>query len=249
MSAVIGIVIVNYNGAAYQSSCIQSILDSKYKNFVIIVVDNNSSDNSMQMLDEFVSENIVKIFCPENYGVAKGNNIGIQKSKELGCKYTLLLNNDTVLTEELLSKLIVEAGQGEQVIVPKIYYYGTQVIWYGGGVLSHLKCTSLHLNFRKTDENIQFQKYYEYAPTCCMLINNDVFDSVGLFDENYFLYFDDTDFCFRLKLNGINIRFIEDAVIFHKVSMSTGGEQSNSKVQIYYNNRNRFYFYNKFKKY
>ena len=80
-----------------------------------------------------------------------------------------------------------------------------------------------------------------------MLIKNSIFKKIGFMDENYFIYFDDTDFCFRLKLAGIKIGFINNAFIYHKVSLSTGG--SKSKISVYYENRNRFYFRKKFNKY
>lgn len=242
----IGIVIVNYNGAKFQNECIGSILSSNYSNYKIIIVDNASTDNSMEQIDCFNDDRIIKIYNSENYGVAEGNNIGIKKSLELGLSYTLLLNNDTVLDKDLLKNLVL-ALDNDEVIVPKILFWNTDLIWYGGGKFVRAKCVTKHLNYGKKSDDCVFKKYYEYAPTCCMLVKNTLFKKVGLMDEKYFLYFDDTDFCMRLKINGVKIRFVENAVIYHKVSLSTGG--SMSKVAIYYENRNRYYFYEKYKKY
>lgn len=242
----VGIVIVNYNGGKYQNECIKSLLNASYENIEIIIVDNGSEDNSMQMLDAFPSKKIHRIYLNENFGVAKGNNIGIKKSIELDCNYTLLLNNDTVVNAEFLSKLL-EKTKIYSIVVPKIYFYGTNKIWYGGGVFNKIKATNIHLNYGEEDFNIKYNDYYEYAPTCCMLINNSIFEKVGLMDEKYFLYFDDADFCFRLKLAGIKIGFCVDSIIYHKVSLSTGGNQS--KISVYYGNRNRFYFRKKYEQY
>lgn len=241
LNKLIGIVLVNYNGAAFQNDCIKSLLNLNYTNYYIIIVDNNSSDTSMEELNVFDDKRIIKIFNEENLGVAQGNNIGIKKSIELCCDYTLLLNNDTEVDMQFL-RLLIESD--EDVAVPKIYYYKTNKLWYGGGHFQLKKATAVHENYKCSDVDINFKKYYTYSPTCCMLIKNKIFSSIGMMDEKYFLYLDDTDFCYRLYLNGIRIRFCENAIVYHKVSMSTGGDES--PIFQYYNNRNRFYFAKKY---
>ena len=104
-SESVGIVIVNYNGEAYQNECIKSLYQMKYSNFKIIVVDSGSTDNSLIILKEQFPEVIV-LEQFDNVGVAKGNNIGINYSIKLGMNYTLLLNNDTEVDSLLLSKLV-----------------------------------------------------------------------------------------------------------------------------------------------
>lgn len=243
----LGIVIVNYNGAKFQNECIRSVFKTGFPFYKIIVVDNCSSDCSMEMLNEFPEDRIEKIFCGENYGVAKGNNIGIARSEELECTHTLLLNNDTVVPSDFFEKFIPCLGGGDLVAVPEIYFYGSDLLWYAGGFFSGLKCNAYHMFYKEKEDKAKIPDYCEYAPTCCMLIDNRVFAKIGAMDENYFLYFDDTDFCFRLKLAGIPIRVAKEARIYHKVSLSTGGE--NSRISVYYGNRNRFYFHKKYKKY
>lgn len=238
----VGIVIVNYNGAKFQNECIASILESDYDNYSIIVVDNASTDNSVELLSEFKDDRLIVIRLEENCGVAKGNNVGIQKSLELGCTHSLLLNNDTVVEKSFLSSML---ACGEDIVSPKIYYYGTNKIWYCGGKFQRIKGTAKHLNYRIEDNGQLKSRYYEYAPTCCLLIKNEVFRNIGMIDENYFLYFDDTDFCYRAKLNGYKIWVDVNSVIYHKVGFSTGGDTS--PVMVYYLNRNRFYYVNKFK--
>lgn len=241
----IGIVIVNYNGEKFQNDCIDSIFKSTFQNFLIIVVDNNSTDKSMELLKKYNDNRIIKIYNNENLGVAEGNNIGIKKSLELSCTHTLLLNNDTVIQPNTLESLI-NTGKKYQVVSPKIYFYDTNKIWYSGGYLSKFKVNSKHYYYEKTDNNIIYKEEYDYAPTCCMLIENKIFNKVGLMDKNYFLYYDDTDFCTRLKLNNIKIGLDINTVIYHKVSLSSGGQLSN--IFIYYSNRNKFYYFTKYKK-
>lgn len=238
----VGIVIVNYNGAKFQNECIASIFQSDYKDYFIIVVDNASTDNSVELLNEFKDDRLIVVGLNENCGVAKGNNVGIQKSIELGCSYTLLLNNDTVVEESFLSNMLL---CGEAIVSPKIYYFGTNKIWYCGGKFQRIKGTAIHLNYRIEDNGKLESRYYEYAPTCCLLVKNEVFQKIGMIDENYFLYFDDTDFCYRAKKNGYKIWVETSSVIYHKVGFSTGGDAS--PIMIYYLNRNRFYYIDKFK--
>lgn len=235
---MVGIVIINYNGEKFQNDCIKSLFAQTYQDFKIIVIDNGSTDNSMKLLEAFNDDRIIKIYNGDNFGVAKANNIGIKESVALGCTYTLLLNNDTVLEPKMLEYMV---NKQELVASPKIYYYGTNKIWYFGGKINKFKGTITHFYYQQ--EKYEINDYTTYAPTCCLLINNRVFEKTGLFDEEYFLYYDDVDFCYQLEKNNIKIALVNDAVLYHKVSLSSGGE--NSRTAIYYNNRNRYYFIEK----
>lgn len=245
MNPLIGIVIVNYNGQKFQNDCIKCILNNTYDNYKIIIVDNASTDDSMKLLSDFNDDRIIKLFCDENYGVAKGNNIGIKKSMELGTDCTLLLNNDTIFDSNLLKEMVTGLEKNP-VVTPKMYYKDSNKIWYAGGGFSKLKCNSQHYHFNEIDKFNYKNTLFDYAPTTCMLISNDVFNAVGLMDETYFMYCDDTDFCFRLNNNKIKILLLKDVAITHLVSQSSGG--SESKTFIYYSIRNKLYFMNKFKK-
>lgn len=239
MNGKIGVVIVNYNGEKYQNDCIDCILNQEYKNYKIIIVDNCSNDNSMKLLE--TNDEIIKIYNKENLGVAEGNNIGIRKSIEIGCEYTLLLNNDTTFDKTLFDKL-VRLTSLYDVVVPKIYYYNTNDIWYGGGFFSKIRCSTKHLYYKKKDNKCRFKNFYYYAPTCCMLIKNSVFSLIGLMDKDYFLYYDDSDFCARLYERRIKIGFESNVRFDHLVSKSTG---SNSKLSLYYLTRNKLIFMSK----
>ena len=99
------------------------------------------------------------------------------------------------------------------------------------------------MNFGKKDEGLHFDDYYAYAPTCCLLIRNEVFADIGMMDEKYFLYYDDTDFMLRANRAGYRVRLCENCAIYHKVSMTTG--RAGSQLSVYYVNRNRFYYIKK----
>lgn len=244
--AKVGIVIVNYNGAAYQNACIDSIYKMNNTDFEIIVVDSGSKDNSIELLEkEFPNVHVLK--QNENVGVAKGNNIGIDFSLGLQTEYTLLMNNDVEVDEMLLDNLL-SVAEDDAVVVPKIYYYEpNDLLWFAGGDFIFNKGLTIHYGKKELDKG-QYDdlKTIKYAPTCCMLIKNSIFSKVGKMDEKYFMYYDDTDFCLRLMENDIKIIYQPKAIMWHKVSSSTGGEDS--PLSVYYNTRNRFYFVNKHSK-
>lgn len=240
----VGIVIVNYNGERYQNDAIRSLYSMANNDFDIIVVDSASSDNSITMLrEEFPEVHIIE--CDENVGVAKGNNIGIKYCIDNGYEYSLLMNNDIEVNELLLNELLNKADTNT-VTVPKIYFYEpNNLLWFAGGKMSWNKGTSFHVGMREYDKDeYNTEKYIDYSPTCCMLIHNSIFEKIGLIDETVFMYFDDTDLCVRLIDNGIKILYVPAAYMWHKVSSSTGGE--NSKVSMYYYARNQLYFVKKY---
>lgn len=241
----IGIIIVNYNGEEYQKDCIESLEKMEFKDFEICVVDNNSTDNSAKILKEEYPW-IQVIECDENYGFAEGNNIGIQYELSRGVEYILLLNNDVVLDSKLLDELLKKSDEST-IVVPLIYYFKPEnLIWYAGGEMSWKEATGWHYGIKCVD-NYKYKNptVVTYAPACCMLIPSNVFQKIGLMDEKIFMYFDDTDYCVRLQDAGYKIVYNPDAVLWHKVSSSTGGEKS--KIQVYYTTRNHFYFIKKYR--
>ena len=246
--AKVGIVLVNYNGAKFQNDCIRTLYEMDNQDFDIIMVDNASSDDSIKMMkSEFADkQNIYYLLQEENLGVAAGNNVGIKQSIQLGDEYTLLLNNDTELDVQMLSKLLSYANE-ETVTVPKIYHYDNkQLLWFAGGYMDWGRGAGVHIGYPELEKE-QYDKNSEctYAPTCCMLIHNSIFDRIGFMDETFFMYADDTDFCIRLTQNGIKLLYVYDSIVWHKVSSSSGG--SKSKLSIYYTNRNRLYLIKKYR--
>lgn len=246
MEPKVGIVLVNYNGEKFQNDCIRTIKQMTYNNYEIIVVDNDSKDKSVELLkNEFPEVNLIE--TGENAGVAKGNNIGIKAAIKLNCEYILLLNNDTEVDLNMLTVMIQKADKNKLVTCKMYYYEPNTMLWYAGGKINWNKATTTHFGEDEIDcGQYDESKYVEYTPTCCLLIHKSVFDEVGLMDEKYFMYYDDTDFIARCNKKGYKIWYEAGAKLWHKVSSSSGGKQS--KTVMYYSNRNRLYFINKFYK-
>lgn len=247
----IGIVTVLYNSAPVLKDFFETLNIQTYKNFILYVVNNNSPDNSLELVNEY-SKNVffktVVINSKENVGVAAGNNLGIKKALEDSCAYILLSNNDIVLTPITIENLFKKHNELKaDLSVSKAYYYGTNKLWLGGGYFNKIRFTGMHIGINEEDSG-QYDECKEitYAPTCFMLVNSSVFKEDLLMDEKYFVYFDDTDFVYRcIFLYHKKLFYIPDSSIQHKVSCSTGDE---SDFSIRYINRNWIYFARKFHK-
>ncbi|MCW5198082.1 glycosyltransferase family 2 protein [Clostridium perfringens] len=141
---------------------------------------------------------VIIIETSENNGVAKGNNIGIREAIKRNCEYILLLNNDTEVDTNMLTQLLKKANKTTMVTCKMYYYKPNNMIWCAGGKINWSRGTTIHFGEGEID-NGQFDegKYIEYTPTCCLLIHKNIFQKVGLMDEKYFMYYDDTDFLVR----------------------------------------------------
>lgn len=244
----IGLVTVLYNGIEVLQGFFESLSKQTYHNYILYVIDNSPNDDALteaKKLSNSFGINSVFINNNDNLGVAKGNNQGIIQSLENDCDYVLLLNNDIEFSENTIKDMVIYAEENnEKIIVPKIYYYGTNKLWMAGGYFSKYKGSTPHRGEGEED-NGQYDEiiYTEYAPTCFMLITKDVFSKVGFMDEKYFVYYDDSDFVWRANKKGYKVVYLPETIIQHKVSFSTGGEES--LFSIYYTTRNRIYFIKK----
>lgn len=244
------VILLNYNGSEDTIECVKSIVKNEKKiEYEIVVVDNKSTDDSVSKLRQL--SNITFIESNENGGFAKGNNIGMEYAIKQGAEYILLLNNDTVIEKNAIAILkdCLDKHKDVGIIGSRIMYFENKnLINYCGGKLNWLKATTIHESYKK--EYIQQKenfKYTEFITGCCMLIRKEVIQKIGYLPEEYFMYYEDTDYCMKAQENGFKLAVCTDSVIYHKVSVSSGGE--NSPFSIKWGNRNRLIFMNKYKKY
>lgn len=242
------IVIVNYNGYKDTLECIKSIEENeKNIDYKIIVVDNKSTDESMKKLS--VLKKIYLIESNKNGGFSYGNNLGIKYAIENGAKYILLLNNDTIITKNCISILKEEMDKHEElgIISPRIMYYELKnKINSVGGYIDWLKGTAVIESkgclYKEKDENM---KYTEFVTGCCMLIKKELVDKIGYLPEEYFMYYEDVDYCTKAIKNNFKIGVCYNSVIYHKESASSGGD--GNPFAIEWNTRNRMIFIKKYK--
>lgn len=241
MREKVGIVIVNYNGALFNSDCIDSIKKSNYEEYEIIVVDNASTDNSLNILVEEYKDDITIIKSKENLGFSGGNNLGIEYAIKNGCNYIMLLNNDTIIDANMISLMMCEIDENT-VITPKIYYYDNpNLIWSTGGKMRWKKGIPSQFGLGEVDNGKYDINYYvEIATGCCLVIPTKIIKEIGMLNDDYFLYYEDTDLSIRIIKSGFKIKYVSKAFMYHRVSASIGGEESAD--YIYYNTRNRLLF-------
>ena len=247
----IGIVTVLYKSETVLEDFFRTLNEQSYQNFILYIIDNKSPDDSLNKskeLAKFVWFKTVFIENDDNYGVAKGNNQGIEAALNDNCDFVLLSNNDVVLQPDTIENLLLGLTKNNtDMAVPKIYFYDTGLIWSAGGKFNKLRGTTEHFGYNKKD-NKRYERNYpiDYAPTCFMLIKKDVFTKIGRMDEKYFVYYDDTDFIYRAKQNKIKLFYICNSVIIHKESTCTG---KLSDFSLYYSLRNRIYFAKKHRRF
>lgn len=236
---MVAIVLVNYNDANDTIDCVQSLLQLQYKDYRIIVVDNKSTDESLQKLKELDAKGTIKLLqADENNGFSAGSNIGIQFALDsLQADFIWLLNNDTVVTQNSLTQLMkgFEGNCNIGVTTAKTYYWSNKsMIWYAGGAINSKTSRTEHWHYDEIDQDTLGSEKnvpVTFVSGCCMLIKKNVIEKIGYLDEDYFLYEEDCDYCLRITAAGYTLVYCPDAVIYHKVSASTG--KASGIVQFY----------------
>ncbi len=242
------VILVIYNNKLYLKACIDSLLAQTYRNIHILAVDNKSPDDSVQ----FIRENYPEIVCIQagyNSGFAAACNMGMKYAFEKDADYCLLINVDTVADEYLVEKLVNDS-KGINVVAPFIYstrdrqyaeYDGCKEnIWYAGGEIDYINL------FPRQQEHIDASGCEEvsFISGCCMLIPFSVFDKVGFFSEEYYMYYEDTDYCIRLLKNGIRQLYEPEALLWHAEGGSR--EKNSGELYNYYTTRNRLLIMRKY---
>lgn len=245
--APVSIILLNWNGLRDTLECIDSLLQLTYKNYKIIVVDNNSHEDLSILEEKFPQVLLVK--NKTNLGYAGGNNVGISKASELGFKYCWILNNDTTVEPQSLEIMInVLENNAKLSAVTNLILYSedTSLSWFAGGIIKN-GIPSIKGYFEKT-ERIKTGdptkiENTDYLSGCSFIAQTNELSRIGGFDENYFCYVEDIDISLKLMESGFHIAYIPNAVIYHKVSRATGNF---SPVKFYYKHRNMIYFLRKF---
>lgn len=252
------IIILNFNGWQNTIECLSSIkkLDTqKNINVEPLVVDNASSDDSVKKIkEEFPKVTIIE--NRTNLGFTGGCNEGARYALKNSADFVMLLNNDTIAHPDLVKNLLGSFDHDSVGgVVPKIYFAAGfefhkdrykssdkgRVIWYAGGKMDLKNLIGVNIGVDEVDQGqFEVRMETELATGCCFMIRSDVLENVGLFDDRYFLYYEDADLSARIKKTGFKIIYEPKAVVWHKNAESSGG--SGSDLQDYYITRNRLLF-------
>jgi GT2 family glycosyltransferase len=224
--------------------CLETIATQTYPALQVILVDNASSDGSQQWIAALPSS-YEKIFLDKNTGITGGNNAGMQRCLEKGCRYIFLLNNDTVLEPDAIEKLVA-ATEPNRLLIPRIYFYDAPtVINTNFGDFDYVRGITLPRFYGEKDsEKTSQSSLGTMASTCALMFPSSLVEEIGMMDEKYFMYFDDTDFVARAVNHGYKVKYVPESKLLHMESSSSGGDAL-GPLPLYYQTRNRLYFMRK----
>jgi len=232
------IVILNWNGLEDTLECLSSLESMTYTAVKAIVVDNASRDNQAETIEQNFPDVIV-LKQTENLGFCGGCNVGIKYALESGADFVMLLNNDTLVPPDLIEKLLAgfENLENAGAVSPIILEHpATEKIWF-----SQARWDVAEAQFRLSKPNEKYEDFADKKPYlsdfacgCCLFAPAKIFETVGLLDERYFAFYDEAEWCARLRENGFESYVIPSAFMYHKVSRSTP-----SLVSTYLLSRNR----------
>ncbi|MEJ2598007.1 MAG: glycosyltransferase family 2 protein [Anaerolineales bacterium] len=238
--------VVNWNQCQLTLDCLASLREQTYPNFSVVLVDNGSVDGSAGAVREQFPE-VTVLENGRNLGIAGANNVGIRWALDAGADYVFLLNNDTIVDSDMLDHLVrvTEADPTIGMAGPTMLFFDQpETIWCAGnsidwnsGETNRLREGDSLSTVREADlEEVDF------ITSCAVLIKRAVFEQVGLMDERYFIYYDETDWFARASASGWRSVYVPWARMWHKVSASMG---ESSPRTDYYMIRNRFLFLSK----
>lgn len=218
----VSIIIANWNGGEVFKNCLNSLSRITYPNWEVVVVDNGSSDGSDNLAKRILRRKtrVLSLNNQTNLGFVKANNQGYLASSG---KYLLLLNNDTEVTAGFLNKLVGLAEKDSKigVIQPKILIMDNPSLLDNTGSFFTRTGFLAHRGFMEKD-SVKFSQTQEVfsAKGACLLIRKSLVDKIGLFDEDFFSYFEESDFCWRIWMSGAKVVFFPQVVIYHKVGFT-----------------------------
>lgn len=257
----VSVVILTWNALKMTKDQLKDVskLDTKGIISETIIVDNGSTDGTIEELSKYSLPNMGYKFIEtgSNKGFAGGNNYGIKDAIKRGADYVVLMNNDLILSNDILVKLVSLAEKDKSIglISPKMYFASGyefhkerykesekgKVIWYAGGIIDRNNVYSSHKGVDEVDRG-QYEKTEDtdFANGACMLITKEVVQKVGTMDETFFLYWEDADYSEQVKNAGFRVVYTCETKLWHMVSVSTGN--SGSPSNDYFLIRNRLIF-------
>jgi GT2 family glycosyltransferase len=236
---LVSLITVNYNGKKYTQAFLESLEKVSYTNFDVWVVDNASSESISELFELYPKVHFIE--SKENLGFAGGNNLAIKQAKG---KYFFLLNNDTEPAPNFLEPLVnlMESNPSIGIASSKLLYFSQPdtLQFAGSNGINLYTGRGFAIGYNQKDATIYNANYQtQLAHGAAMIINRRVVEKIGLMAELFFLYYEETDFCERVKRAGFEIWYCGESVVYHKESMSVGKD---SPLKTYYLTRNRLIY-------
>lgn len=226
------IVVLQWNGWAFTRDCLESLARRSYPAAEVVVVDNASSDGSLEELRKAPGIRVIENAA--NLRFAEGNNVALRESVLAGADYALLLNNDTVVEPGFLEPLVefMERHPRAGAAAPLIRYADPpDRVWFAGGEVNYWLGLTAHRGLRARDHG-QFHAPSRcgYLTGCALLVRREVLEKVGYLDPGYYIYTEDADFSVRIRRAGYELWCVPASRISHRISASSGGGTTPFKV-------------------
>lgn len=240
----VAIIVLNWNHADDTLACLRSVMALSYPAIHSVVVDNGSTDDSVARINS-TYPNIEVIQTGENLGYAGGNNLGIRHALAYGCDYVWLLNDDITVAPDSLSALLEVAREAPDIafLGPKVYMKEEpdRILSAGGPLADGWQ--PQHIGIGEIDSG-QYDtiRDVDYLSGCAVLANACALESIGLLDEDFFAYHEDTEWCYRAKKAGWRVTFVPQARVWHP---DTRRRDPASSLVTYYAARNHLLFLRK----
>lgn len=216
--------IVTYNRFSDTVRCVESLRTGEVVCDHVVIVDNGSTDGTYgNLVRQFNGDQGVTILSrPANGGFAAGVNACLAESSRRGSEYVVIINDDAQVDPQCLQYLVREVGRSPRYAMggPAILYQESpEKVWQGGGMFSMLRGGVAVVDKNKSYAAIsKSPRSVGFLSGCVLLIRTDVLKETGLFDEDYFMYAEDTDFCLRVRRAGHEMVYVPEAKAFHKIS-------------------------------
>ncbi|MCL4262550.1 MAG: glycosyltransferase family 2 protein [Anaerolineae bacterium] len=238
------VIILNWQQPEITIECVQSVRAMYTSGVDVLVVDNGSGDDSITQL-QILPPDVSLLALPENLGFAGGVNCGLRQAMQAGYDYALLLNNDAFPAPDMLDSLLAETANDIALLCPKIFYEMAPTrIWFAGGRQDRRLLEMRDTGRGEPDSPAwSGSRDVDYLVGTGLLVNVTAVAHAGLLDEHFFMYYEDLDWSIRLRQAGYRLRFVGAAHLYHRVSLSSGGE--NSPLHRYYLARSSVIFFSR----
>jgi GT2 family glycosyltransferase len=235
---LVSVIVVNWNGLAYLPECLDSLDAQTYPSLEIVMVENGSTDGSVEFLRNQPPGRVRLVESPSNLGFAGGNNLGIRASKGA---YVALLNNDAAADPRWVEALVAaaEADPAVGMCATRIYSWRRPDLLDGAGLLVSADGIGRGRGRLESDGDRYAREADVLLPSACAaLYRRSMLDEIGLFDEDFFAYCEDTDLGLRARIAGWRCRYVPGAIAKHHYSGSMG---PHSPFKAFHVERNRIW--------
>ena len=226
-------IVVNWNAREDTRECLASLIGSSHRELETILIDNASADGSVEYLKGLFPTTVF-VSNATNEGFARACNAGMKLALDGGADYVFLFNNDAVIDELAVERLVAAMEESGSIGLagPKIFYFSRKdTIWSAGGEVSFWRGMTRHRGIREQDSPaFSKPRDVDYLTGCALMARRELVEKVGMLDTSYRMYGEDADWCLRARRAGYRVEYVPEALAWHKVSLSSGGEFSPSKI-------------------